>query len=57
LNSKELENSPAFHWLLIQAQWTNGLEDTKFCATAKLLKTELDSTTVGRNKILKIKQN
>jgi hypothetical protein len=40
----------------MQPQRTNGLEDTEFCASAKLLKTELDSTTVGRNKILKIKQ-
>jgi hypothetical protein len=37
---------PAFHQLLIQPQWTNGLEDMKFCASAKLLKTELNSTTV-----------
>jgi hypothetical protein len=28
----------------------------EFCASAKLLKTELDSTTIGRNKIPKIKQ-
>jgi hypothetical protein len=46
----------AFRWLLIQPQRTNGLEDTEFCASAKQLKTELDSTTVGRNKIPKIKQ-
>jgi hypothetical protein len=32
------------------------LEDTEFCASVKLLKTELDSTTVGRNEIPKIKQ-
>jgi hypothetical protein len=48
---------PAFHWLLIQPQRTNGLEDMEFCASAKLLRTELNSTTVGRNKIPKIKQN
>jgi hypothetical protein len=47
---------PDFHWLLIQPQRTKGLEDTEFCASAKLLKTELDNTTVGRNKIPKIKQ-
>jgi hypothetical protein len=48
---------PAFHQLLIQPHWTNGLEDTEFCASVKLLKTELDSTTVGRNKIPKARQN
>ena len=47
---------PDFLWLLIQPQRTNGLEDTEFCASVKLLKTELDSTTVGRNKIPDIKQ-
>jgi hypothetical protein len=47
---------PAFRWLLIQPQRTNSLEDTEFCASAKLLKIDLDSTTVGRNKIPKIKQ-
>jgi hypothetical protein len=56
LNTKSWTTLPAFLWLLIQPQRTNGLEDTEFCASAKLLKTELDRTTVGRNKILKIKQ-
>jgi hypothetical protein len=35
---------PAFHWLLIEPQRPNGLEVMEFCASAKLLKTELDST-------------
>jgi hypothetical protein len=47
---------PAFHWLLIQPQRTNSLEDMEFYASAKLLKTELDNTTLGRNKILTTKQ-
>jgi hypothetical protein len=48
---------PALHRLLIQPQRTNSLEDTEFCTSAKLLKTELDSTKVRRNKILKLKAN
>jgi hypothetical protein len=47
----------AFHRLLKQPHWTNGLEDMEFCASAKLLKTELDSTTVGINKIPKTRWN
>jgi hypothetical protein len=36
----------AFHRLLIHPQRTNGLEDTEFCASVKLLKTELDRMIV-----------
>jgi hypothetical protein len=53
---KSCTTLPAFHRLHIQPHWTNGLEDTKFCASAKLLKTELDSTTVERNKIPKARR-
>jgi hypothetical protein len=43
---KSWKTLPDFHRLLIQPQQTNGLEDTEFCASSKLLKTELDHTTV-----------
>jgi hypothetical protein len=46
---------PALHRLHEQPQRTNGLEDKEICALVKLLKTELDSTTVGRNKIPKLR--
>jgi hypothetical protein len=57
LNIQNLENSPRFPSVTYTAQRTNGLEDTEFCASAKLLKTELHSTSVGRNKIPKLSQN
>jgi hypothetical protein len=41
---KSWKTLPPFHRLLKQPQWTNGLEDTEFWASAKLLKTELGST-------------
>jgi hypothetical protein len=47
---KSWKTFPAFHQLLKQPHETNGLEDTEFYASAKLLKTELDSTTVGSTK-------
>jgi hypothetical protein len=43
---KSWKTLSTFNWLLIEPQQTNGLEVTEFCASAKLLKTELDSTTV-----------
>jgi hypothetical protein len=46
----------AFHWLLKQPHRTNSLEDTEFCASAKLLKTELDSTTAGSTKFWQLSQ-
>jgi hypothetical protein len=42
----------AFHWLLVHPYRTNGLEVIEFCASVKLLKSVLHSTTVGGNKIL-----
>jgi hypothetical protein len=53
---KSWKTLPSFHRLLIQPHRTNGLDVTEFCASAKLLKTELDSITVGRNKIPKAKR-
>jgi hypothetical protein len=46
MNTKKLKTLTAFHWLLIQPHQTNGLDVTEFYASAKLLKTELDSMTV-----------
>jgi hypothetical protein len=43
---KSWKTLPNFHRLLIEPQQTNGLDVTEFCASATLLKTELDSTTV-----------
>jgi hypothetical protein len=53
---KRWRTLPAFHQLYIQTHRTNSLQDMEFCASAKLLKTELNSTTVERNKILKLRQ-
>jgi hypothetical protein len=55
-NKKSWKTLSAFHLLLIQPYWTIGLEVTEFCTSAKLLKTEVDNTAVGRNKILKLRQ-
>jgi hypothetical protein len=44
---KHWKTLPDFDRLLIQPHQTNDLEDTKFCASAKLLKTVLDRIEAG----------
>jgi hypothetical protein len=53
---KSWKTLPDFHRLLIEPQGTNGLDVTEFCASATLLKTEQDSTTMRRNKIPKVRR-
>jgi hypothetical protein len=51
---KSWKTLSSFHRLLIQPHRTNGLEVMKFCAPVKLLKTELDSTTIGSTKFWRL---